>query len=254
MSRATRLWPRTPAVHMARLGGYYDLKHYRRCDHLIGNTRGIVEWLRREGWPADRTHFVPNFVDVAPAAKLPRTEFDTPEDAPLVVALGRLHPNKGFDVLIEAMARLPRAYLWLAGAGTLETELRAQVARLGLAERVRFLGWREDTGSLYATADLVACASRIEPLGNVVLEAWARGVPIVAAAGAGPIELIRDGETGLLVPIEDADALAHGLGRVIEDRALAAALAGAGREAYEATFSQPRVVAAYCDLFERVRR
>src|ERR1700693_6094541 len=62
MSRATRLCPRGDFVHVARLGGYYDLKYYRRCDHLIGNTRAIAQWIVGAGWPAARVHYVPNFV------------------------------------------------------------------------------------------------------------------------------------------------------------------------------------------------
>ena len=62
MSRATRLCPRGDFVHVARLGGYYDLKYYRRCDHLIGNTRAIVDYAIAEGWPRERISYLPNFV------------------------------------------------------------------------------------------------------------------------------------------------------------------------------------------------
>src|SRR5690348_10194062 len=117
MNRATRLCPRGEFVHVARLGGYYDLRYYRHCDHLIGNTRDIVGYLVAQGWPRERAHYLPNFGDVAAAAPLPRRDFDTPPDAPLALALGRLHPNKAFDVLIAALAKVPRLHLWLAGEG-----------------------------------------------------------------------------------------------------------------------------------------
>lgn len=254
MSRATRLCPRGDFVHVARLGGYYDLRHYRHCDHLIGNTRALAAWLVGQGWPQDRVHYLPNFADIAPAVPLPRASLDTPEDAPLALALGRLHPNKGFDVLLAALAQVEGLYLWLAGEGELEAALKRQAASLGIADRVRFLGWREDVASLLGAADMLVCSSRIEPLGNTIIEAWAARVPVVAAASSGPAELIAAGESGLLAPIEDADALAAAMRRLVADKALGAALAGAGHDAFEAQFSAARVTAAYRDFLATVTR
>jgi len=89
MNRATRFCPakaRRPGVsHLARLGGYYDLKYYATCDHLIGNTQGIVAYLHKNGWPADGSHYLPNFVDAESAAPVPRATFDTPPK------IGRAH-------------------------------------------------------------------------------------------------------------------------------------------------------------------
>src|SRR5262249_52949162 len=136
MSRATQLCPRGDFVHVARLGGYYKLEHYRRCHHLIGNTRDIVAYLVREGWPAGRAHYLPNFVPSMQGAPVARSELDTPPEAPLALALGRLHANKGFDVLLEAVARVPLLHLWLAGDGPLRGALKAQAQRLGIAHRV----------------------------------------------------------------------------------------------------------------------
>ncbi len=256
MNRATRYCPAatasTPFVHAARLGGYYKLKNYRTCDHLIGNTRDIVDYLVREGWPAERAHYLPNFVDDARAPPEPRTAHDTPADAPLVLALGRLHTNKAFDVLISALTDVPDAFLWIAGSGPEETALKTQARREGVADRVRFLGWRDDPAALYAAADVFVCPSRHEPLGNVVIEAWARGVPVVACDAAGPKALIADGDTGLLVPVDDAKSLAEAISRVIERPELAAVLAAGGRAAYEADFTEDAVVDRYLEFFNRI--
>jgi len=252
MTRATRLCPRGKFVHVARIGGYYDLRHYRHCDHLIGNTRALVRGFAEQGWPEDRIHYLPNFVDTVAAPALPRAAFGTPEGVPLALALGRLHPNKAFDVLLSAVARLPDLHLWLAGEGELRRVLEEQAASLGIGSRVRFLGWRQDVAALLAAADLLVCPSRQEPLGNVVIEAWAAGKPVVAAASAGPVELIEQGRTGLLVPVDDAAALAASLGRVIGDDDLAAYLAAEGRAAFEAEFTEARTIAGYRSLFARV--
>lgn len=254
MNRATRFCPGGPFVQVGRLGGYYDLKYYRGCDHLIGNTPDIVEWIAGQGWPAERAHYVPNFVDETLAPPVGRKTFSTPEGAPLILALGRLHPNKAFDVLIKALAKVPEAYLWLAGEGPLRAELETLAARAGVVSRVRFLGWREDVASLFAAADLFVCPSRHEPLGNVVIEAWAQGIPVVAAASEGPSQLIEDGIDGLLVPLEDHEAMAASLNRLIADRALAAQIGAAGREAYEEQFTEAAVVARYIEFFERIKR
>ena len=252
MSRASNLCPPGDFVHVARLGGYYDLKSYRRCDHLIGNTRDIVDHLRARGWPAERTHYLPNFVAGRAAEPVPRAPLGTPADVPLALALGRLHENKAFDVLLDALAGVPRLHLWLAGAGPLRQTLERQATRLGLAGRVRFLGWREDAAGLLAAADFLVCPSRHEPLGNVVIEAWAAGRPVLAAASVGPRGLIADGESGLLVPTDDAAALAAAMARMATDPALRARLAEAGRAAWEARFTEAAVLRSYREFFAAV--
>ncbi|MGE5477840.1 MAG: glycosyltransferase [Bacteroidales bacterium] len=254
MNRASRFCPRGDFVRVGRLGGYYDLKYYRGCDHLIGNTQDIVDWIAGQGWPADRVHYVPNFVAETKAAPASRATFSTPEGAPLILALGRLHPNKAFDVLIRALAHVPQAYLWLAGEGPLRAELEALAAHVGVVSRVRFLGWRDDVASLFAAADFFVCPSRHEPLGNVVIEAWAQGIPLVAAASEGPRQLLHDGTDGMLVPLEDDAAMAAALNRLIADRELAERLGAAGRRAYEEQFTEAAVVQRYIDFFDKVRR
>lgn len=254
MSRASRLCPDGDFVHVARLGGYYDLKSYRGCDHLIGNTRDLVASFIAQGWPAERAHYLPNFADTVPASPVARDTLATPQGVPLALALGRLHENKGFDILLAALARVPDLHLWLAGEGPLRGALESQAASLGIAGRVRFLGWRDDVAGLLAAADFLVSSSRHEPLGNVVIEAWAAGRAVVAAATAGPRELIGDSESGLLVPVEDAAALAAAMARLAADPALCARLAAGGREIYAAQFTESAVVRRYQDFFAAVTR
>ncbi|MCR6631540.1 MAG: glycosyltransferase [Magnetospirillum sp.] len=252
MNRASRFCPRGDFVRVGRLGGYYDLKYYRGADHLIGNTQDIVDWIVGQGWDAEKVHYVPNFVAETRAPAANRKTFSTPEGAPLLLALGRLHPNKGFDVLIKALAQVPETYLWLAGEGPLRAELETLAARAGVISRVRFLGWREDVASLFAAADLFVCPSRHEPLGNVVIEGWAQGVPVIAAASEGPSQLIEDGIDGILVPLEDDKALGAAINRLVNDRTLAMQIGAAGRQAYEDQFTEDAVVARYTEFFEKV--
>ncbi len=240
MNRATAHTPRGDWVHVGRLGGYYDLRHYRRCDHLVGNTQGIVAWLRARGWAAERTHYLPNFVDDlagAPAAGLPGSAGPA-----TLLGLGRLHSDKGFDTLIAALPLLPGARLVIAGSGPRHEALRRQAAHVGVAARTHFLGWRDDVARLLAASDVFVCSSRVEPLGNMVIEAWAARRPVVACAADGPRELIRDGQDGLLAPREDAPALAAAIRRVLDDPALRLSLTQAGRRRFEAEFSRAAVL------------
>ena len=254
MNRASRLCPRGDFVHIGRLGGYYDLKYYKDCDHLIANTRDIAAYVVAAGWPEERVHYLPNFVAAEKAAPVPRASLATPADAPLALALGRLHRNKAFDVLIDGVAMVPRLHLWLAGEGEERPALERRIAAAGIGDRVRLLGWREDVAALLAAADMLVSSSRHEPLGNVVIEAWAAGVAVVSTASEGPGALLRDGETGLLVPVENADALAAALARLAADAKLRATLGARGQAAFEAEFSEARVVAMYRDFFAAVKR
>ena len=252
MSRAARFAPAGRHVLAARLGGYYDLKYYRHCDHLVGNTEAIRDYLVAQGWPAERSWYIPNFVEGMRAEPVNRALEDTPKDAPLLLALGRLHENKAYDVLIDAMSDLPDAYLWIAGDGPRMSELRSAADALGVAGRVRFLGWRNDTAALLAAADLLVCPSRHEPLGNVVIEAWAHDTPVVAAEADGPRNLINHEETGLLVPVDDARALAQAINELLTTPQRAAELASSGLRAYQAAFTEDIVVQQYQAFFDEV--
>lgn len=252
MSRATSVCPDGPFVRVARLGGYYDLKYYQSCHHLIANTEEIVDYLVKHGWPREKASYLPNFVDEDGARAIDRASLQTPPDVPVILALGRLHSDKAFDVLLDAMASVPRAHLWLAGEGGLDAALKAQATRLGITDRVHFLGWRTDGGALLAAADCLVCPSRVEPLGNVILEGWIHGKPVVAAASTGPAGLIETEKTGLLVPMEDAAALACALNRVVDDAALAKRLAETGHAHYLARFSRDAVVGLYLDFFRKM--
>lgn len=254
MNRATILCPRGRFIHAARLGGYYNLKYYTACDHLIGNTADIVEYCRRGGWATERTHYLPNFVDEPTPGIVSRATMGAGATEPVLLALGRLHHDKAFDILLRAVAHLPEVHLWLAGEGPEKAALLALAIKLGVADRVRFLGWRNDVGALLEAADCVVCPSRVEPLGNVILEGWAHRRPVVAAASAGPAGLIENGRTGLLAPVDDVDALTTALRRVIDDAALARNLGENGHAAYVAKFSKQAVLGRYVDLLSTLAR
>jgi glycosyltransferase involved in cell wall biosynthesis len=251
MNRATRLCPRLDGIpHLARLGGYYDLKYYRHCDGLIGNTLDLVRYFHAGGWPDSKTAYLPNFAgspqSVTPSASLPGDLTKPP--GRLLVAMGRLHPNKGFDTLIRAMAGVPDATLWLLGTGPLAAELQQLAGQCLLDnahERIRFLGWQDAVSPFLHLADVFVCPSRHEPLGNVILEAWAHDVPVVATASEGPRQLIVPQQNGLLVPVDDAEALAAAIRQMLTDGDLRQRCRAGGQTSYATLFSEAAVVAQY---------
>jgi glycosyltransferase involved in cell wall biosynthesis len=238
---------------IARLGGYYDLKYYRHCNYLIGNTQDIVDHIVKAGFAKERAVYLPNFVHAPSREAVSRLGFDTPIDVPLLLAMGRLHENKGFDVLLHAMVEMPDHWLWIAGEGPEGPALSQLASELGVADRVRFLGWRDDSDALMQACDMFVCSSRHEPLGNIVLEAWASGKPVVAAAAAGPSGLIGANEAGLLVPVEDPKALAQGIVTLSNDADLAGGLAAEGHARFLRDYTEDAVVAKYLAFFESVR-
>ena len=249
MNRAASHAPSGPWARIGRLGGYYDLKYYRGFDALVANTRDITDWILAQGWPQDRVHYIPNFAEAGSRETVDRASLDTPSDVPLLLSMGRLHEVKAHDISLKALALIPEAYLWIAGTGPLEAELKALAQSLGVADRVRFLGWRNDAAALYRTADACLFPSRFEPLGNVVIQCWANGLPVIAAASQGPSQLIRPGQDGLLVPIDDAPALATAARRVLAEPALRDQMVQQGLIRMDGEFSKAAVIAQWQALF-----
>lgn len=252
MTRATAAVPARGAyAHIARLGGYYPLEHYRACDWLICNTRDLVRHCIDGGYESWHIDYIPNFVPWQERPAEARASHATPDTAPLLLALGRLHSNKAFDVAIRALAQLPGTFLWIAGEGSEKAALEKLAADCQVADRVRWLGWRADREALVAAADIVIVPSRAEPFGNVILDAWAGGKPLVAAASEGPRLFVRDGENGLLVTPEDWLGLSAAIKRLLDDKSLGARIAAGGRDAYLRDHTEAVAVTRWKSLLAR---
>lgn len=264
-TRLTRLSPRGPAVHIARLGGYYKIDGYYRHAHAwIGNTRGICDYLVKEGLPAERVfhigNFVPDAISLTDAKKAAlRQHHGIPDAAVVLLALGRLIEKKGFDDLLRAFERMPAEVggrplvLLIVGDGPLAEGLKRLCTDLGLDARVRWLGWRNPPDPYYALADAFVCPSRHEPLGNVILEAWNYRLPVVSTANEGALELIEDGRTGLLCPLTDPPQLAGRLREMLGSlEACRWSLGEAGRQALLARFGRQAILKAYLELYDRL--
>jgi len=190
----------------------------------------------------------------AQAAARIRRGFGIPLDAPLLGAVGRLHPQKDFATLLAAVAQvqehIPTVQLLLVGDGELRGDLEAQTRLLGLSEIVTFAGHRADIPEILATLDLFVLPSLWEGMPNAVLEAMAAGLPVVATAVGGTPEVVVDGVTGLLVTPRDPDALANAINRLLSNDDLRRKTGRAGRDRVGQHFSVHEVVRQVETLYE----
>lgn len=250
MPKGAKLVPGNPAPHrLVRLGDYpTTLKKFRNIDTVVCNTPGIASHVRAMGWKRG-VEVISNFTDMERVAPFARSALNTPEKAFVISSMGRFVPRKGFDVLIRALAERPNAYLWLIGDGEQESNLRALAEQLGVDDRVRFAGWQKDPRPFIAASDCFAMASSHEPLGNVILEAWAQHVPVVSTRSEGPTWFMRDGDNGLMVDIGDHQGFAREIGRIQDDGEMSKKLVASGLRTLEQQFSADAVVRAYMALF-----
>jgi glycosyltransferase involved in cell wall biosynthesis len=173
-----------------------------------------------------------------------RRELATDPSAPIVLAMCRLDPRKGVDQIIRAVAALDgdlgRAQLAIVGTSNTGEGLARRLRVLGtelLGARVRFLGPRQDIAAVLRSVDVLVQASSREALGLSVLEAQACGTPVVAYPASGTLEIVRDGETGLLARHDDVAHLSACIGRVLSDAGLRAHLARAARAQVVTSFT-----------------
>ena len=218
--------------------GYRGVERFRACDYHIALTSELKKHIALQGIKSNKIYELPIYTHKNLSNKIVRKDFDTPEDKPLLLSLSRLHPVKGLDILLEAMVKIPEAFLWIAGSGPLKNDLISQSERLGLKQRVKFLGWREDKEALMATADICVFPSRNDAFGAVIIEAWAAKKPNIACKSPGPRTIISNNHDGLLVEIDDVNQLADAIKKVINNNKLAHSLANNGYKKFMENYSE----------------
>jgi glycosyltransferase involved in cell wall biosynthesis len=184
-----------------------------------------------------------------------RAEFGVPRDAPLVVCAARFEAEKGLADLIRAMALVhessPACACVVAGEGAERGALERLRRELRLENVVQLPGYRADAPSLIRAADVFALPSPAEPFGLAILEAMALGKPVVAARAGGPMEIVVEGETGLLIPPGDPRALADAILRLVGSPTDRAAMGRLGRERFESRFTAARMAEEVSEVYRR---
>ena len=254
MTRAGSYGIRTAAKNIAWYGAYYRPHKYKHADAHVAVTRDVADHIVAQGISSEKVFVLNTYAEFPKATAINRADFDTPDDVPLLLALSRLHPLKGIDVLLQALAKVPEAYLWIAGSGAYEKQLKTLCHDLGLDSRVRFLGWREDRGALMETADIFVFPTRKDSFGTVMVEAWGHNTPIIAARAKGPEAFIEDGKNGLLTDIGDADELADAINQLISNPKLRGSLIQGGAKIYQNSFTKKVFQQNAADLYDAVMR
>ena len=261
MSRAAARTPRWNAgmnipryLVVSRLGGYYKLKYFQSADYFTTITPDIKRYLAEQGVRPDIIRHINNFAETeAVSAPASRADYGVPADAPLLVALGRLHESKAFDTLIRAVAGVPGVHLWIAGEGPARAALEGLIRKEGVEHRVKLLGWRDDRAALLQAADVCVFPSRYEPFGTVFVQAWAQQRPLIASMADGPRQFVRDGEDGLLFPVDDIDSLKEKIKSLINNEKIAKKLAKNGYERYKAEFTKDKALREYLGWYHEIR-
>ena len=235
--------PDKSAAQIAMQRAAYGFAH-----KVVANSRAAADRLRMERVPARKIAVVANGVDFDRVpARQPRSRLRK------VLVVANLRREKGHDVLIDAapeiLGRCPDTVFEIVGGGPELQTLVARAAQRGVLHAFTFLGHRDDVAARLADADICVLPSRSEAFPNAVLEAMAAGLPIVASGVGGILELIDDGQTGLLAPAGEPRPLADRVMRLMADPVEAARLGAAARDAARARYAFDRMVAAFDALY-----
>ncbi|MBS0571455.1 MAG: glycosyltransferase [Proteobacteria bacterium] len=254
---------RRRALRMAyRLYKPWEQALLRRARAVIATSQAYADSSAALAPWRDKVRVVPIGLPAAPTGEA-APSIDWPAAGLRLLAVGRLSYFKGFDVLLRALKQVPEASLVLIGGGECDMSLRALARELDVAARVRFTGRldMDATGqallvSAYANADVFCLPSteRAEAFGIVLLEAMRAGLPVVASdiPGSGAGFVVQDGETGTLVPPNDASALATALRRLAADAKLRQRYGETGRRRFQREFTLERVTPRVSDLYRQV--
>ncbi|MFT5466485.1 MAG: glycosyltransferase involved in cell wall biosynthesis [Verrucomicrobiales bacterium] len=249
-----------------RLYAWIEVATVRRADRIFVASSHMHQQLLERKFPADRISRANYGIDTERFQPLPaepiREEFGIALDAPLVGIVGRLHPWKGHTFLLKAIADLvgefPNLRLMIVGDAAFEAhgdfrqELVDEVAELGLNDHVIFTGSRSDIPEIMSALDIFAIPSLVEPFGIVSIEAQACGTPVVGAKVGGIPETMAEGETGLLVPPKDADALRDSIGVLLRDPDKRRKMGEGAHDFVEKNYSAPAMAKKTDELYADV--
>lgn len=213
--------------------------------HVAVGAASARETEQYAGLPPGSVRSIHNGVpDLGPVEPIPH-------DGVVIVAVGRLNAQKGFDVLLEALTELPDVTLLIVGGGEEHDSLAAQAAALEVDDRVTITGWTRSVREHLARADVFVLPSRSEGFPLAIAEAMQAGLPVVATDVGSVPEAVIHGETGILVPKDDPRSLAAALGRLVEDPTLRARMGRRGREV-GSRFTAERMAREFVSLWQEV--
>lgn len=255
MNRASRMLPNSlnSKKFVGRLGGYYKLKNYAKCDFLIANTYGIMNYIIDQGWNPKKVICLPNFVSENRGIKLNRQDYNTPKNTNLLLGIGRFHENKGFDFLIRALAYNKDCVLWLVGEGKLKNFYLNLAREIGVSDRVRIINWTNQISKFYNTADILVCTSQVEPLGNIIIEGWSHKIPVIGPNIMGPDELIRNNINGLKYENNNLDDLVKCIEKLKNNKVLRNRIVNNAYDLFIEKYNERKVMKRFISFFNKIK-
>lgn len=244
-------------------GWLTQLRYVKLPDRVVTVSKGIARVLIEAGVPAQHIRQVYSAIDFpayqsALDVAQARARLELPDGVPVLVVVAQLIPRKGHRFLLQAMPRIlaghPDTQVLFVGKGEAEATLRNEVARSGLQDCVRFLGYRQDIGDILRASDVLVHPATMEGFANVAMQAMAAGIPVVSSAVGGMPESVRDGVSGLLVPPGEPDALAEALLQLLADPAWRAQLGRQGKDIVEREFTVDAMVEGNLAVYRELVR
>ncbi len=264
MSRATRLThiSSNKVVHIARLGGYYGLHGFRHAHAWIGNTKGICDYLIKNGFNKERVFHISNFVELAGDVSEDqknnlKQKLNIPKGSFVILTPARFVSVKGHEVLLKALRLLihdssidKNLKVILLGDGPLKKKLYSLGNELGINKYIIWPGWQNDVGAFYSIADLIVFPSlKMETLGNVVLEAWSYKKPLVCTRFRGALEITKDMEDSIHAECGDAVSLYKAIKKAMKDPSLCNYIAENGYNKVKNKFNKEVILKQYVDVY-----
>ncbi|MBS0235894.1 MAG: glycosyltransferase family 4 protein [Proteobacteria bacterium] len=236
----------------------YKYKRLLESDYIVALTKDMQTAIASESYTYEKIIVIPDAVKPAPVAAVKARDEKVWPERPIIGAMGRFEEEKGYDLLIQALAVLHSSgiecRLVLAGAGSKEKELRSLAQELAVSQWVDFVGWVSGAQKqkFLSNCDVFCVPSRRETFGISMIEAFSYKIPVVASKTQGPMQIAQHGQVMELVDVDDPQALASGLQRMLQDRNYRGKTAESGYNLVQEKYTQSAVAAGLKDFLSRV--
>lgn len=248
------------AERRSRLYGWLDYWTNTLVERNVCVSLGVADYCEKTvGLPSSKTVVIPNGVELDRFRREPPVDlqpYQIPPSAPLLLTIGRLERQKGIDLLLQALPAvletLPETRLVIIGDGPDRSILEALATQLKIRSSILFLGKRSDVPNWLKTADAMVLASRWEGMPNVVLEAMAAGTPVIATEVEGIADLLTNGESGLVVPPENPEALTEAIVQLLDDPPLRLKLSETAQTICSERFTTQKMILSYARFYEEL--
>ena len=251
MNRASSVIPNIKInneITVGRLGGYYKIKNYTKCDYLITNTSDLKKYVISKGWDTNKVEFIPNFVS---QNKIDKTKLKINKDR-IILCMGRFHPNKAIDILIKAMPFLPKFRLFIVGEGELKSQYEILIKKFDLMSRVKIFEWSDNISEFLNKCSILVCPSRHEPFGNIVIDGWAHKIPVVVSDVGGPGRIVKHKTTGIKFEKDNTFDLVSKIKNLNSDKKLKRKIVMNAYNVYKKSYSEEVIVSNYLSFFRRI--